>query len=193
MVFKTYCVFGLKGSGKSLYFVKLMRFYHRRGFTIYSDFPVSFDWVIPISLSDLEIYKPVYKSCVFLDEVGISLDNRQFKSFKPGLRDFFKYSRKFGCNVFINSQSFDFDKKVRDLVDVFIYVKRFLPGFSLVRTIRRFLVLVPSTGDCDARCAMDLKFTLSFKFLFRPFYYRFYDTNFVLCKRDFINEKAVPP
>ena len=69
-------IFGKKGSGKSLYMVKLMRRYLRRGYTVYSDISVNLKGVIPISADDLADHWPVEDSAIFLDEAGLLFDNR---------------------------------------------------------------------------------------------------------------------
>ena len=90
----------------------------KRGWTIYTDMR---DIYIPgvriISVNDLVEGAPEPRSAIFLDEVGITMDNRNYKSFPPGLRDFFKYLRKMKCRLYMNSQAYDVDKKVRDTVD----------------------------------------------------------------------------
>ena len=116
--YKLTFIFGKKGAGKSCYMVHEMLRYMRRGYHVYTDME---DCRIPgvrlVSVAELSTFRPEPNSALFLDEVGISMDNRNFKNFPPGLRDFFKYLRKMKCVCYINSQAFDVDKKARDTTD----------------------------------------------------------------------------
>ena len=49
---------------------------------------------------DLAEFAPEENSAIFLDEAGILFDNRNFKNFNAGLRDFFKLQRKYKCVSF---------------------------------------------------------------------------------------------
>ena len=106
--FKLIFIFGKKGSGKSTLMVKYMVKYLKRGWSVYTDMVgVNINGVRYFKTNDLSTFKPVEKSAIFLDEVGLSMDNRNFKSFPEGLRDFFALQRKYKCRVYVNSQSYD--------------------------------------------------------------------------------------
>lgn len=100
--YKLTFIFGKKGAGKSCYMVHEMLRYMKRGYHVYTDME---DCRIPgvriISVEMLSTFRPEPNSALFLDEVGISMDNRNFKNFPPGLRDFFKYLRKMKCVCYI--------------------------------------------------------------------------------------------
>ena len=51
-------------------------------------------------------------SVIFIDEVGMIWDNRDFASFAHCVRDWFKLQRHYKCKVYLFSQSFDIDKKL---------------------------------------------------------------------------------
>ena len=170
-------IFGKKGSGKSLYMVKLMRRYLRRGYTVYSDISVNLKGVIPISADDLADHWPVEDSAIFLDEAGLLFDNRNFKNFKKGHTEFFKLQRKCRCVVWLNSQSFDIDKKIRDVTDNMFLQTRFLV-WSICRPIARTITLTEPDGDNESRVADKLKFRsiFSWKWTFIPHYVKFFDS-----------------
>ena len=128
--------------------VNYMLKYKKRGWNVYTDMK---DIYIPgvriIDSADLASFRPAPHSALFLDEVGISMDNRNYKSFPPGLRDFFKYVRKMKCVVYLNSQSFDVDKKVRDTTDAMILQVSLLNCISLSRPIRRSITLTEPSAE----------------------------------------------
>lgn len=177
--YKLTFIFGKKGAGKSCYMVKQMLRYQRKGWTIYTDMK---DIRIPnvriIDSSDLALFRPVEGSAIFLDEVGISMDNRNFKSFPPGLRDFFKYVRKMKCVVFMNSQAYDVDKKVRDTTDRMILQVAVANVISISRPIRRSVTLTESTAQADSRIADNLRFTgfWTWEFFWMPNYFKYFDS-----------------
>ena len=115
-------IFGKKGAGKSTLMVHEMLKDLKRGWYVYTDMQ---DCVVPgiriiKSSADLAKFVPEQNSAIYLDEVGIAFDNRSYKTFDSGLRDFFKLQRKYKCKVVMNSQSFDVDKKIRDVTDSMI-------------------------------------------------------------------------
>lgn len=177
--YKTTFIFGKKGAGKSLLLVHYILKYQKRGWTIYTDMKdVRIPGVRIIDSRDLTTFRPCEGSAIFLDEVGISMDNRNFKQFPPGLRDFFKYSRKMKCAVFMNSQAFDVDKKVRDTTDRMILQVSIANCIALSRPIRRSITLVEPTAQAESRIADRLSFTSIFnwKFLWMPKYFKYFNS-----------------
>lgn len=178
--YKTTFIFGKKGAGKSLLLVHYMLQYQRRGWTIYTDMKdVRIPGVRIIDSKHLQWFRPAEGSAIFLDEVGISMDNRDFKNFPPGLRDFFKYARKMKCCIFMNSQAFDVDKKVRDTTDSMILQVSIANCIALSRPIRRTITLTEPMGDAESRIADKLYFAnlFSWKFLWMPKYFKYFNTS----------------
>lgn len=172
-------VFGKKGAGKSCYMVRQMLRYKRKGWNVYTDMAdVRIPGVRIISVSDLATFRPEERSLVCLDEVGITMDNRSFKTFPPGLRDFFKYVRKMKCVVIINSQAYDVDKKVRDTVDSMLLMQSIGAVFTICRPIQRSITLVDPSADSEGRIADRLSFTsfLSWRLYFLPAYFGYFDS-----------------
>lgn len=177
--YKLVFIFGKKGAGKSCYMVHEMLKLQKRGWIIYTDMQ---DIYIPgvriISVNDLVECAPEPHSAIFLDEVGITMDNRNYKSFPPGLRDFFKYLRKMKCRLYMNSQAYDVDKKVRDTVDSMVLQTSLFNCISISRPIIRRVTLTESTSQADSRIADDLRFTslLSWRFYWMPSYFRYFNS-----------------
>lgn len=177
--FQLYFIFGKKGAGKSLYMVKLMRRYLRKGWTVYTDIDnVNLPGVRIFRAHDLETFAPDPRSAIFIDEAGILFDNRSFKTFSAGLRDFFKLQRKYKCLVYLNSQSFDIDKKIRDVVDHMGLVVNLGNVFSIYRPIRRSITLTEPTGDSESRIADKLRFQSlwHWKITYLPAYFKYFDS-----------------
>ena len=172
-------IFGKKGAGKSCYMVRKMLWYLKHGWNVYTDMAdVRIPGVRIITIKQLEIFRPEEHSAVFLDEVGISMDNRSFKSFPPGLRDFFKYARKMKLVVYMNSQAYDVDKKVRDTTDAMMLMQSIGSFLCICRPIKRSITLTEPSADSESRIADVLKFgsIFSWRFYYMPAYFRYFDS-----------------
>ena len=175
--YKLTFIFGKKGAGKSCLMVSKMLYYYKHGWTIYTDMQdIRIPGVRIISSRDLAMFRPEPNSAIFLDEVGISMDNRNYKSFPPGLRDFFKYVRKMRCVVYMNSQSFDVDKKVRDTTDAMVLQVSIANCISLSRPVRRSVTLTEPSAEAESRIADKLKFApiWNWKFYWMPKYFKYF-------------------
>lgn len=177
--YRLYYVFGKKGSGKSLFMVKFILNYLKKGWKVYTDIPdLNIEGVNIINVKDLDTFRPDYHSALFLDEVGISFDNRKFKTFSDGTRDFFKFQRKYKVVCYMNSQSFDVDKKIRDLIDHFYLATSIGNVFSLYRPIDRKITLVEATSQGESRVADNLKFApfWEWKIIYMPKYFKYFNS-----------------
>lgn len=156
--YRLYLIFGKKGSGKSTYLTKLAVRYMRKGWIVYTNME---DLVIPgvrfFNIQHLGEYVPEAHSLLLLDEVGMIWDSRDFKAFKPTVRDFFKLQRHYKVVVYMASQTFDVDKKIRDLTDGMYLQTNFLRVFSLGRRITRSVTLTESTSEAESRICDNLK------------------------------------
>ena len=156
---KLFLVFGKKGSGKSTYLAKLAVKYQLKGYSVYTNMT---DMCVPgvrlIDIDDLGEFVPVSNSLLLVDEVGMIWDNRNFKNFRPEVRDFFKLQRHYKVLVYLASQTFDIDKKLRDLTDGMILNINVLNVFTIGKTIARKITLTESTSEAESRIAEDLKF-----------------------------------
>ena len=156
-----------------------MLYYKKKGWNIYTDMPdVNIPGVRIIKFDDLKEFKPEKHSCLFLDEVGISMDNRNYKAFPPGLRDFFKYARKMKVKIFVNSQSYDVDKKVRDCVDNMILQTSLFGFLSLSRPIVKRVTLTEPVGDSESKITDKLEFKsfLDWRIYYMPRYFKYFNS-----------------
>ena len=163
--YKLYMVFGKKGSGKTTLITKLAIKYIRKGWKVYSTVPVPGAYLL--DPSDIGFYHLDPNSVLFVDEVGMFFDNRNFKNFKPEVRDWFKLQRHYGVRVYLFSQAFDVDKKLRDLTDYMYLVTNWFNCISVARRINRYITIVHSdtcTGESHLADDMDFSHWLTIPF-----------------------------
>lgn len=190
--YKLYMVFGKKGSGKSTYLCKLALKYKKKKYTIYTNMTdCMISGVRIVNPEDLGDFVPEPRSVLLLDEVGMLYDNRNFKNFKPAVRDFFKLQRHYHVVVYLASQSFDVDKKLRDLTDKMYLVNSVFPWLSLIRPITKKIGLVEASAQGESRIVDNLKFSwiFSWRFLFVPKYIKCFDS-FTAPEKPYIQYEA---
>lgn len=162
--YRLYMVFGKKGSGKTTYLVKLILKYHKKGREIYTTLSPDeinheyIDYVHFISADDIGRFVPPPEAVLLVDEVGMIWDNRNFKYFRTDVRDYFKLQRHYRNIVYLFSQTFDIDIKLRTLTDAMFLVTSPFPVLSVVRRIKRTIVLVQPVADAEGRIADSLEF-----------------------------------
>jgi len=154
--YKLTMIFGKKGCGKTTYLTKLAYQHYKDGWTVFSteDIP----YAHKISYDVIGQYWFPERSCILIDEVGMIWDNRDFKNFKSSVRDWFKYQRHNKCKVYLFSQTFDIDKKLRDLTDSMYLLKNVGRVFSYGKKICKSIVLNNSTAEAPSNIAENLEF-----------------------------------
>lgn len=155
--YKLYMVFGKKGCGKTTFLTKLAYKYHKRGYTVFST--ESIRNTVKIDYSDIGKYWFPDNSVILVDEVGMIWDNRNFKSFDTKVRDWFKYQRHNKCIVYLFSQSFDVDKKLRDLTDEMWLLSKKLRVFSYGKSIYKKITIRNGDADNPSTLAEDYEFS----------------------------------
>lgn len=154
--YKLIMVFGKKGAGKTTFLTKLAYQYQKKGRPVYST-----EWAPGVHMFDVEKIGFMMfpeNSVIFIDEVGMIWDNRNFKTFKPEVRDYFKLQRHYKHTVYLFSQTFDVDIKLRNLTDAMYLLKCHMGWLSIARKIKRDIVLVQPTGESESRIADSLEF-----------------------------------
>lgn len=152
-------LFGKKGSGKTTFITKMAIKYMRKGRTVYSTVPVpGAYWFDPQKLGKL-MFEP--DSVIFFDEAGILFDNRDFKNFSKDKVEFLKLMRHYRVTIYMFSQAFDIDKKIRDLTDYCYLVTNWFNCVSVARKITRRITIVhaDSGGTGESHLADDMDFT----------------------------------
>lgn len=154
--YKLTLVFGKKGSGKTTLLVKKAVQCMRQGKTVYSTVYIPGAHLFDVQL--VGTYTFPRESVVFVDEVGMIWDNRNFKAFRPEVRDWFKLQRHHHVTMWLFSQTNDIDKKLRDLMDQMYMCDCHFNFLTVARKISRHLVIVEPTGDSESRIADGLEF-----------------------------------
>lgn len=172
-------VFGKKGSGKSTYLIKLAIKYIKKGYTVYTNMDdCMINGVRHFDVDQLGKFVPEADSLLLIDEVGMIWDSRDFKKFKPEVRDFFKLQRHYHVVCYLASQTFDIDKKLRDLTDGMILFVNVFNVFSVGKSITKKIVLTDSTSEAESRIAENLKFKpiWDWKFTYIPKYSKYFNS-----------------
>ena len=181
--YKLVMVFGKKGSGKTTFLTKIAIQNLKRGRPVYSTVRVPGTTLISYEEIGFRQFPP--ESVLLIDEVGMIWDNRNYKMFKPEVRDWFKLQRHYRNTVYLFSQTFDIDIKLRNLTDDMYLLRGFFNVFSVCRKIRRNIVVVSATADSESRIADNLEFVpawlslfgaRSLIFTFIPNWVRYFDS-----------------
>ncbi len=193
--FKLYFVMGKKGSGKTSFLCKLALKYIKKGWVVYtnvSDLRIPGVRIID-DISSLGDYVPVPNSLLLLDEVSLIWDNRHFKNFKDCTKEFYRLQRHYRCVCYLFSQTFDVDKKIRDLSDRMYLSTQFLGRWSLLREIDKQIVITEASPDAESRVSENLSFCgiFSWRFIYMPKYQIYFDS-FVLPVHDELSYQAIP-
>lgn len=154
--YKLVFVFGKKGSGKSTLIQKLSNKYYKNGWTVYSTEESLNPEILPIDPKNIYNYEFPEHSCIFIDEVSLIWDNRDFKTMDKKVIEWFRYQRHHKCRVFLFSQTFDIDKKLRDLTDEMYLVNKYFRVLVRAKRILRKPIVVHPSPEAPARIDEDL-------------------------------------
>lgn len=167
--FKLIFVFGKKGSGKSTLLTKWSNRDLKRGWTVYSteaEKPSSkyIDFTQPPIKNQINYIDPKHlyeynfppRSSVFIDEASLIWDNRDFKTMDKKIIEWFRYQRHHKVRVYLFSQTFDIDKKLRDLADDMWLVDKYFRVFVVAKHMIRKPVVVHPSPDAPARIDDDI-------------------------------------
>lgn len=208
---------GRKGSGKTLQMVKSSQWFFKRGYKVFSNFPVwglspviaknkwqrvlnvVFKKYVPtlatyIYTEELEerlkaTFEEKKPTLFLIDEAPVMYHSREWKSFDLDLIYAVNQSRKSNVHVFLSAQTYNgVDKQLRETADfVFMCEKR------LFRPIRLFtnMVVTQEFFKEDLK-SIFLKKYIKKRILLPEFtakkYYRYYDTGQVILPRRFFEK-----
>lgn len=164
--YKLIMVFGKKGSGKTTFLTKLAyEFVKKGGVRVYCTDPTIAN-TYTFNPKDLGTFDFEENSLVLIDEVSLIWSNRDFKSFSRSVDRWFRLMRHKRCSCYMFSQTFDVDKKIRDLVDgMYLMTKKF-NCIAWAKQISKSMVLTEAEGDQPSSIAENLHFV---SFLLWPF------------------------
>lgn len=174
-------LFGKKGCGKTSALVFIARKALKKGYTVYSTVPIKGCFYFkPQDFGKFEFDNP---SVVLIDEINLFWDNRNFAKFPQYTQDLLRYQRHFGITLFMFSQSFDCDKKIRDLADNLYLVKKssLFPSFTKFTTIDKDFIVTQASdyGGSDITFGLSIRpFVLprSRFYMWRKPLYKYFDS-----------------
>lgn len=161
-------IFGKKGCGKSTLLTKIAYENLKKGRAVYSTEDVE------ITIRDKKTRKKITlktipfepnrifdtslppNSLVLIDEVNLLWDNRDFRSMDKRVIQWFRLQRHYKVECILFSQTFDIDKKLRDLCDEMFICQKFARVFTIARHVVRKPVIVHPSGDAPASIQDDI-------------------------------------
>lgn len=181
------CYFGVPGVGKTTLLAKFARKGLRavkkgRYDAVYTNF-----YCLGCKRLDfkvLDTYK-IYNSLIILDEITLDADNRKFKFFPDGVRDFFILHRHLGNDIIYATQSYEMvDLKIRQVTQELWYMSRtvvpILREFTTAKRIYRQININEHTSEltlgyrfCNL---LEAFFTSNYKSVWRRRYYKYFDS-----------------
>ncbi len=177
--YKLKMFFGKKGCGKTTHICKWSMKFLKKGVPVYTTeyIPGTYH----IDYNDIGRVQFPRGSVIFVDEVGMIWDNREFKNFSKDVRNYFKLQRHYGHTVYLYSQCFDIDKKLRDLCDELYIMKSYFNCISVCKRIKKDLTIVEAKGEQESRITDDLKVVpwivpFSRRFTYLPKYHKYFDS-----------------
>ena len=150
--YKLIMIFGKKGSGKTTTLTKIAITNIRKGRKVYSTVKIPGTYFFRVEQIGRFTFEP--DSIVLIDEVGMVWDNRDYGSFKPEVRDFFKLQRQYKLTVYLFSQAFDIDKKLRDLTDEMYLLTNFARVFSVQRRILKRIAISNASSNSSGTSSL---------------------------------------
>lgn len=117
---------------------------------------------------------PLYNwggSLILIDEIGLLADSRNFKTFSGDMTYFFKMHGHQEIDVVVCSQTLDFDKKIRDLIDEYYFLEPWYFGFSLLIPVKHRFDESKGMIDTYYRAPRS-----QWKYIRRSKYYKYFDS-----------------
>lgn len=156
--YRLFLVFGKKGSGKTTFLIKLAVKHLKKGWHVYTNIDeLCIPGVRHIDPITLGKFVPAKNSLLLLDEINLFWDNRNYKSFPAYTSKFFRLQRHYHVKVYLASQTYDCDKKIRDQVDGMYLNTCMFRVLSVGRRIYKKPVITASSPDTESRISEDLK------------------------------------
>lgn len=151
--------FGRKGCGKSTMLQKLASQYHKRGWNIFVDEGnCELPFAHQIEADKIWLYEFPENSVIFIDEVNLKWDNRDFKSFPKPLQKFLRLQRHYKLKVIMFSQTYDCDAKIRNLADTLYIQNKLFRVFTIARPYVKMPVVLTSLDTrTEGRISDDFK------------------------------------
>lgn len=151
---------------------------------------------------DLEFFKPLPHSVVFIEEIGIVFNSRNFKDFgkRKGLIEFFKKCRHYKVRIIAFSQTWDdSDKIIRELFARIYIIKRFARLWSFQRPVAKRMDIYNSSSADEQKqnnnggqIADFFKYKGLPHFVFLPRWFSYFDSYDIDDNRELIKGRYIP-
>lgn len=151
--YKLYFIVGMKGSGKSTDLAKRAIWHLNHGWKVFTTEHIPGTY--QITADDIGKTEFPRRSVLFIDEASLYWDNRQFKSMPQSTIEWFRLQRHRHIKVFLYSQTFDVDIKIRNLADEMYLLKKSFRVFSYGKRILKKPDLVKPSAEAPA-CLQDV-------------------------------------
>ena len=174
--------FGLPGCGKTTYLACLAFNYMAKKDVVYSNVRLNIQGLRFIT-PDVLGKQGLYNCHLLLDEATLIAHNRDFKNYDKDMIRFFLYHRHYNCNISLFAQAPDtLDKRIREIINRTYYVhkSRFFP-ITYITKIPYGLVF--PEGDNKGSITLGYRNLSLFekifntRIMFRPFWYKYFDTH----------------
>lgn len=183
------CYFGVPGCGKTTLLTKIavdeICRIHRgksRYKAVYTNFYCVGAYKLDFSVLDTYLIKD---SLLLFDELTLDADNRSFKSFPAGVRDFFILHRHASNDIIYATQNYQLvDKKIRDLTADLWYVEKGVVPFFRRWTKAKKIYREITINEYTSELILGYRFCKFLEGIFnhnrlsvyRPKYYKYYDS-----------------
>lgn len=180
--YKCVLKYGKPGTGKTVDIVYNCLKDLREGWTPYTNVHLNIDGVRYFDPKNFGQYKFEEKSRIYIDEVGIIWNNRDFKNFDRQKREFVKLYRHNKICLIMYSQSNDVDITLRRLCDAEYIMYKFL-YWTVQRKLKKELKILPpeecQNADEQLVNYLEKESILNpgaLKIYYQPTYYGYADT-----------------
>jgi len=179
--------FGLPGCGKTTLLASMAKKYLRRHKRVYGNVHLALNGYTYIDNDCVGCYD-LSNSVILIDEGTLFADSRRYKEFSKQMTEFFLLHRHYRCDIIIFTQQWDgLDKRIRVITDRVYYVyKQGFFGSWFTRYYRvPYGIIIPDPKKSDSEklgdiiqgyCKPSWICRLFSPWLFRPFYYRYFDS-----------------
>lgn len=177
--YKLHFFIGKKGSGKSTVLTKIALQSMKKGKTVFSTEPIPGTYVL--KPEDIGFYEFPPNSVILIDEVSLVWPNRDWKKLKNEVVEWFRLQRHRRLTVYLFSQTFDADIKIRDQSDSLWLVTKKARVFSFARRIEKNITIRQGTAEAPSTLAEDYRFVPllqanAFKLTYIPKWSKYFDS-----------------
>lgn len=172
---------GNKGCGKSSTMAKMILNNIKHNEIVYAN-------ADDIKINNVRIYdtldlgnKKVENSHIYVDEVSLFFDNRNYKNTSKEFIKWLREIRHLKLKVELFTQSYDCDKKIRTMCDNIYIGTRYLRVLTIWRRLRKNVAIKTEGMTAESQIVDELNFTPwflpgSIKITYIPKYIKYYDS-----------------